>query len=189
MVLATMPAASLGAPASRDVSTLDDVDVRGKRVLRSRRSQRPDDATARSPTTRASTRRSPTLRWLHEHGARTIVLSHLGRPDGKPDPTLLAAPGRAGALRAARHRRSRSPTTASARRRARASRALHDGDVAAARERALSPRGRSATIRRSRDGSPTLGDLYVNDAFGTAHRAHASTEGVAHLLAQRRRAC
>ena len=34
----------------------------------------------------------PTLRWLHEHGAKTVILSHLGRPDGKPDPKFSLRP-------------------------------------------------------------------------------------------------
>ena len=123
----------------------------------------------------------PTLRWLHERGARTIVLSHLGRPDGKPDPEYSLRPvapalserlGLAGRL-CRRLRRATPPQRAVA--------ALHDGDIVLLENVRFHPeeeRNDPAFARAWRRS----GDVYVNDAFGTAHRAHASTEGVAHLL-------
>ncbi len=122
----------------------------------------------------------PTLRWLHERGARTIVLSHLGRPDGAPDPRLSLRPV-AQALSArlgipvafADDSVGDGAESAAA--------ALHDGDVLLlenVRFHAEEERNDPAFAQRL----ARLGDYYVNDAFATAHRAHASTEGLAHLL-------
>ena len=122
----------------------------------------------------------PTLRWLHERGARTIVLSHLGRPDGKPDPRLSLRPvaqalsDRLGiSVRFADDCVGDAARTPSPR--------CTTATCCCWRTSAFIPK-RSATIPRSQNNWRQLGDLYVNDAFATAHRAHASTEGVAHLL-------
>ena len=121
----------------------------------------------------------PTIRYLREHGARVVLLSHLGRPKGGPDPkySLRQIAARRGAC--ARRHRSNSST---------------DLDAGVAATRRL-PRGGVALVENTRfwPGEETndpalarqfaaLGDFYVNDAFGSAHRAHASTEAVAHLL-------
>jgi phosphoglycerate kinase len=100
----------------------------------------------------------PTLRWLLEHGAATIaVCSHLGRPKGA-DPALAIAPV------AARLRELEPDDRVHVLENTRfdAGETKNDADFA----------------RRLADGM----DLYVNDAFGSAHRAHSSTEAVAHLL-------
>ena len=141
----------------------------------------------KSPTTRASTRRLPTLRWLHERGARTIVLSHLGRPDGKPDPRAFAAAGGAGASPSASAFASRSPTTASARPRSGAVGGHARRRRAAARKRALSPR-RGAQRSGFRAQLAKLGDLYVNDAFATGASRARLDRGRRASAAQRRRA-
>jgi phosphoglycerate kinase len=121
-----------------------------------------------------------TLRWLHEHGAKTVILSHLGRPDGKPDPKYSLRPV---AVRLAQHLGTAvefvddciGPAAVAA------SRALPFGGFALfenvryhAEEEANDP-DFAAELAKS-------GDVYVNDAFGTAHRAHASTVGIADHL-------
>jgi phosphoglycerate kinase len=122
----------------------------------------------------------PTLRYLREHGAKTIVLSHLGRPDGKVDPAFSLAPvaaalsERLGVAVGFASDCVGAPATA-------AIDAMHDGDIVLlenVRFHAEEERNDPAFARQL----ASLGDLYVNDAFGTAHRAHASTEGIAHLL-------
>jgi phosphoglycerate kinase len=159
--------------------SIEDLDVRGKRVLVREDLNVPMEGRAIADYTRVDAA-IPTLKWLHEHGARTIVISHLGRPDGKPDPALSLRP-----LSTALSQRLDAPVVfvedsigESARR---AIAQLKDGDIALLENVRFHPeeeRNDPAFARRIAE----LGDLYVNDAFGTAHRAHASTEGVAHLL-------
>lgn len=122
----------------------------------------------------------PTLRLLRDAGARIAVLSHLGRPDGKPDPAYSLRPvaDRLAELLGA-------PVTFCAE---------TVGPVAEAVVAALDPGGvvvlentRFLPGETKNDGDlakqmAALGDLYVNDAFGTAHRAHASTAGVAEAM-------
>ena len=122
----------------------------------------------------------PTLRWLRERGAKTIVLSHLGRPDGKPDPKLSLRP----VARALSDRLDipvgfagdcvgEAAESAVAK--------LRDGDVLLL-ENVRFHAGEKRNDPAFAQQLAKLGDLYVNDAFATAHRAHASTEGIAHLL-------
>jgi phosphoglycerate kinase len=120
----------------------------------------------------------PTIKYLRDHGARVVLLSHLGRPKGGPEPKyslrqivrdverLIGAPVEF----------------------------IDDLEQGVAVTRRL-PRGGVALVENTRfwpgeeQNDPALakqlaalGDFYVNDAFGSAHRAHASTEAVAHLL-------
>ena len=122
----------------------------------------------------------PTIKYLRERGARVVLLSHLGRPKGGPDPkysmqpvvrelerllgapvTFLADPASEEAVTAARR--------------------LPRGGVAVGENTRFYP-GEEKNDRALAERFAALGDFYVNDAFGSAHRAHASTEGVARLL-------
>lgn len=122
----------------------------------------------------------PTIRYLREKGARVILLSHLGRPKGGPDPkfSLLPVVRPLEKLLGAPVSFLADPlseeTVTLTRRLPRGSVALGENTRFAAGEEDNDP----ALARRF----AALGDLYVNDAFGSAHRAHASTEAVAHLL-------
>ena len=122
----------------------------------------------------------PTLRLLHDRGARVIVLSHLGRPDGKPDPKLSLRP-----VAAALAQRLGMPVAFAADSVGPPARdavaKLKDGDVLVLENVRFHPGEEANDPAFARDLA-ALGDLYVNDAFGTAHRAHASTEALAHLL-------
>ena len=159
--------------------TLDDLDVRGKRVLVREDLNVPmkDGAVADSTRIDAAL---PTLRRLVQSGARTIVLSHLGRPDGTPNPKYSLAP-----VATALEARLATPVTfvsdcigPVAKE---AAHAMHDGDVVLL-ENVRFHSGEETDDPAFAKELASLGELYVNDAFGTAHRAHASTEGVAHLL-------
>lgn len=122
----------------------------------------------------------PTLRRLHRAHARTIILSHLGRPEGSPNARLSLRP-----VAQALAERLKLPV------------AFADdciGEVAHAAVEQLAPGGivlfenlRFHSGEEQNDigfarALAVNGDCYVNDAFGTAHRAHASTEAIAHLL-------
>lgn len=172
---------------------LTDLDVRGKRVL-----VREDLNVPMAPLDAVCPEHSrgargdeiidyarvdaaiPTLRWLHEHGARTIVLSHLGRPDGKPDPRLSLRPiaqALSDRLDTGVHFAGDCVGNVAEEAVAR----LRDGEVLLLENVRFHPeeeRNDPEFCKRL----ARLGDYYVNDAFATAHRAHASTEGVAHLL-------
>src|SRR5438477_749 len=120
----------------------------------------------------------PTIQYLRDKGARVVLLSHLGRPKGGPDPQyslkqivrdlerLLGAPVEF------------IPDPASG---VPATRRLPRGGVALVENTRFWP-GEEKNDPELAKVLAALGDLYVNDAFGSAHRAHASTEGVAHLL-------
>ncbi|HTU81907.1 MAG TPA: phosphoglycerate kinase [Candidatus Acidoferrales bacterium] len=160
-------------------TSLGDLDVRGKRVLVREDLNVPMNGTQIADATRIDAA-VPTLRWLHERGARAVVLSHLGRPDGKPNPKYSLRP----VAQALSDRLGTAVAFADdcvgpvARA---AVDALRDGDVLLLENVRFHP-GEEANDPQFAAQLAQLGDLYVNDAFGTAHRAHASTEGVAHLL-------
>jgi phosphoglycerate kinase len=120
----------------------------------------------------------PTIRYLRDKGARVVLLSHLGRPKNGPDPKLSLS-----LILKTLEKLLGAPVEF-----------IADPAGGAAATRRL-PRGGVALLENTRfwPGEETndpalarqfaeLGELYVNDAFGTAHRAHASTEAVAHLL-------
>ena len=122
----------------------------------------------------------PTTRWLLDHGARVILCSHLGRPKGKVNEAFRLAP-----VAARLTELLGQPVRAAGDvvgEKAQAAVASLEGGEAVLLENLRFELGEErndpAFARRLAD----LADLYVNDAFGAAHRAHASTEGVAHLL-------
>ena len=122
----------------------------------------------------------PTIRALQKAGARVVLCSHLGRPEGKPDPKYTLAPvaPRLAALLGAPvvfvpHVVGKDAESAVAR--------LGDGEVCLL-ENTRFDAGEEKNYAALAKSFARLGDLYVNDAFGAAHRAHASTEGVAQIL-------
>ena len=172
--MASKPAA--GAPAFR---TLDDANVRGKRVLVRVDLNVPMADGAISDLLRI-TRILPTLRELSGRGAKVILLSHFGRPKGEPDtkyslrtiaPALAHELGRPVAF-------AQDCLGAEAQD---AISALKDGDVLLL-ENVRFHKGETENDPAFVASLAALGDLYVNDAFSAAHRAHATTEGLAHAL-------
>jgi phosphoglycerate kinase len=122
----------------------------------------------------------PTIRFLRERGARVVLLSHLGRPKGAPDARYSLKPvARAlEALLGAPVAFIADPLSEGA---VTESRRLPRGGVALAENTRFHP-GEETNDPALAASFAALGDLYVGDAFGSAHRAHASTEGVAHHL-------
>lgn len=122
----------------------------------------------------------PTIQTLMKGGARVVLCSHLGRPKGKPEPKYSLKPVAARLSELLNKPVTFVPHTVGAEAEA-ATRSLKDGEVC------LLENTRFEAGEEKNDGALSaafarLGDLYVNDAFGAAHRAHASTEGVAKLL-------
>ena len=156
-----------------------DVDVAGCRVLVREDLNVPlkDGAISDDTRIRAAL---PTLRDLSERGARVVVMSHLGRPKGKPRPELSLRPvaERLGQLLGrpvgfAEDCVGDAAGTAVA--------GLQDGDVLLLENVRFHPGDEENDPEFARQLA-ALGDLYVNDAFAASHRAHASVVGVAGLL-------
>ncbi|HEV2740985.1 MAG TPA: phosphoglycerate kinase [Candidatus Elarobacter sp.] len=160
-------------------TSLRDAEVRGKRVLLREDLNVPTKDGAIADETRI-TAALPTLRWLREHGAKTVILSHLGRPDGKPDPKYSLRPvaTRLAELLGTDVRFVDDCVGDSA---VAASHAVPDGGFALFENVRFHPEEEANDPAFAQELARS-GDLYVNDAFGTAHRAHASTAGVAALL-------
>jgi phosphoglycerate kinase len=160
-------------------ASLRDVDVRGKRVLVREDLNVPmNDGTIADDT--RITAALPTLRWLHEHGAKTVILSHLGRPDGKRNPAFSLRPiaTRLSGLLGTHVGFIDDCIGAAC---VAASHALPDGGFVLFENVRFHPEEEADDPGFAR-ALAASGDLYVNDAFGTAHRAHASTVGVATYL-------
>ncbi len=122
----------------------------------------------------------PTIRYLLQKGARLVLVSHLGRPKGGPEPKYSMKPVHAKLERLLRQSVAWADDCVGPAAEA-ASRALGDGQVLLCENLRFHPEEEkndpafAAALAK-------LGDCYVNDAFGTAHRAHASTEGVTRHL-------
>ncbi len=159
-------------------ASVRDADVEGKRVLLRADLNVPlnDGEVADDTRIRASL---PTIELLRERGARIVLVSHLGRPKGA-DPSLSMAPVAKRLRELLGSEVKLAPAVV--------------GDEVEAMAEALEP-GEVLLLENSRfeegetkndpalvESLAALADVYVNDAFGTAHRAHATTEGVAHHL-------
>jgi phosphoglycerate kinase len=122
----------------------------------------------------------PTVRTLRERGASVVLVSHLGRPKGAPEEKYSLAPvGKRLAELLDGNVRFLAQTIGDEA--VAATRALGPGDVLLLENTRFLPGEEKNDDGLSRELA-RLGDFYVNDAFGTAHRANASTEGVAHHL-------
>jgi phosphoglycerate kinase len=121
----------------------------------------------------------PTIELLRERGASVVLVSHLGRPKG-PDPELSMAPvgERLGELLGAEVRQASAVVGEGV---AAMASELAAGEVLLLENSRFEP-GETKNDPALAEALAGLADIYVNDAFGSAHRAHATTEGVAHHL-------
>ncbi|HEY9228300.1 MAG TPA: phosphoglycerate kinase, partial [Gemmatimonadaceae bacterium] len=163
----------------KTIRDLSDADLRGKRALVRVDFNVPLDKGHVADDTRIKAA-LPTIKSLLDRGARVILLSHLGRPKGKPEQKYSLEPvaRRLGELLPGEHVVFVESTDTDE-----AIKETHDPKarvVLLENTRFLG--GEESNEERLSRGLALLGDLYVNDAFGSAHRAHASTEGVAHYL-------
>lgn len=157
-----------------------DIDVQGKRVLMRVDFNVPFDRNGKIADDSRITAALPTIKYLQEHDAKIILCTHLGRPDGKVVETMRLTPV---AAKLGEVLEQRIYTTDDC-----------VGPGVEAAVAALSPREvlllenvRFHAEEEANDEAfarrlASLADVYVNDAFGTAHRAHASTAGVAKFL-------
>jgi phosphoglycerate kinase len=160
-------------------STLDDIAPSGKRVLVRADLNVPVKNDKVTDATRIE-RLAPTIRQLADRRARVVVMSHFGRPNGKPDPAFSLHPlvkplSQAIGRPVAFAEDCVGPATQNI------VAQLKPGEVALLENLRFHPEEEANDMAFAKELA-ALGDLYVNDAFSAAHRAHASTEAIAHLL-------
>ena len=173
---------NFGEDKRNDVSnfkTLDDLDVKGKRVLVRADLNVPVAGGKVTDDTRI-VRQAPTIRELADKGAKVVILSHFDRPKGKVVPSMslqvLVEPLQKTIGRNVAFAEDCIGPKAQA-----AVAALKDGEVLLL-ENTRFHKGEEDNDPAMARELAALGDIFVNDAFSAAHRAHASTEGVARLL-------
>jgi phosphoglycerate kinase len=160
--------------------SIEDIDVKGKRVFCrvdfnvpiNDRGEISDDTRIRAAL--------PTIQYLLKQGARLVLASHLGRPKGKPDPAYSLAPVAAHLSKLLEKQVEMAPDSIGDEVQLLTGQ-LGNGAVLLLENVRFHP-GETANDPEFAAKLAELAELYVNDAFGTAHRAHASTEGVARLL-------
>lgn len=159
--------------------TVEDLDVKGKRVLvRCDFNVKIENGVITSDKRVVAS--LPTIRYLLDHGAKVILCSHLGRPKGQVDPQFSMAPV---AECLAKHlgmevKLAKDVVGESAQSLAAS---LKDGEVLLLENVRFEP-GETKNDPELSKKFAALADLYVNDAFGSCHRAHSSTAGVADYL-------
>ncbi len=160
------------------VRTLDEADVRGKRVLLRVDLNVPLEDGRVGDLTRIE-RVAPTIREIADKGGKVILLSHFGRPKG-PDPKQSLKPVAAAVSQVLRRPVAFAADCVGAEAEA-AVAALRPGDILCL-ENTRFHKGEENNDPDFVAALAALGDLWVNDAFSAAHRAHASTEGLGHRL-------
>lgn len=163
-----------------DIKTIEGVDVRGKRVLVRVDFNVPvkDGVVGDDTRIRAAL---PTISYLVEHGAKVILMSHLGRPAGEGyEEKFTLAPAAARLAELIEAPVVFASDTIGEDARAKVA-DLSEGSIVVLENLRFDKREKKNDPAFCEELA-SLADLYVNDAFGTAHRAHASTAGVAALL-------
>jgi phosphoglycerate kinase len=164
--------------------SIDQLDVHGKRVLVRVDFNVPmskDDAGAWIVVDDTRIVQAlPTIEQLRARGARLVLVSHLGRPEGRPEADLSLAPVVECLRELTGAHVTLAPEVVGPRATALA-RELKDGELLVLENVRFEP-GETINDPELARALAGLADVYVNDAFGAAHRAHASTAGVAHLL-------
>ncbi len=159
--------------------TLDSADVKGKRVLLRVDLNVPIENGRVTDLTRIE-RVAPTILEIADKGGKVILMAHLGRPKGKPDPAFTLKPVAAAVAEVVK-RPVAFATDCIGEPAAKAGAAMKNGDILCLEN--------TRFYKAEEKNEPEfvaelakLADIYVNDAFSAAHRAHASTEGITHFL-------
>lgn len=160
--------------------TIEDIDVRGKRVLVRVDFNVPMDENGNITDDRRIRAALPTIQYLIKNNAKVILMSHLGRPKGEFDLKYSLAPvaKRLSELLGQEVIMAKDVIGESAKN---AVASMKEGQVVLL-ENVRFHKEETKNDPEFAKALAQLGDIYVNDAFGSAHRAHASTEGVAHYL-------
>lgn len=162
--------------------TLKDYDYSGKKVLVRCDFNVPMDEGLNITDEIRITSSLPTINYLIEKGAKVVLMSHLGRPKGSPNPKYSLAPvaKRLSELLNKKVLFAADDLVVSDKVREMID-SLNNGDVALLENTRFRKEEEKNGERFAQDLA-SLGDLYVNDAFGTSHRAHASNVGVSNIL-------
>ncbi len=159
--------------------TVRDIDLKGKRVLMRVDFNVPvEDKVVKDDTRIAAA--LPTIQYVLEQGASVILMSHFGRPKDGPDPKYSLKPVAVRLAELLGKPVKMAPDVVGDEVEAMA-KALQPGDVMLLENTRFYP-GETKNAPDFVDKLAVLGDVYVNDAFGSAHRAHASTVGVAERM-------
>ena len=156
-----------------------DIDVQGKKVLVRVDFNVPIKDGVVQDDTRIKAA-MPTIQYLLDHGAAVILFSHLGRPKGGPDPKYSMKPV-ADYLAAMTGKTILFASDCVGAPANEAAAKLQPGDVLVLENTRFHPEEEKNNLELAQKMA-TLADIFVNDAFGSAHRAHSSTEGVARFL-------
>ena len=162
--------------------TVNDLDLKGKRVFCRVDFNVPIDENGNITDDTRVVAALPTIKHIIEAGGRLILASHLGRPKGKPDPKFSLAPVAPYLGKLLGQTVRMAPDCVGVQVSSMVGE-MSDGDVLLL-ENVRFHAGETNNDPDFSQQLANLADLYVNDAFGTAHRAHASTEGVARILDQ-----
>ncbi len=163
-----------------DKRTVSDVDVAGKTAIVRVDFNVPLDKQGHVTDATRIEAALPTIHYLLEHNARVVLMSHLGRPDGKVVESMRMAPVARELERLLGQPVKMAPDSVGPEVE-RLVRDLQPGEVLMLENLRFHPEEEANDPGFAKQLA-ALGDIYVNDAFGTAHRAHASTEGIAHYL-------
>ena len=159
--------------------SVEDIEVRGKRVL-CRCDFNVPTKEGKITSDKRIVAALPTINYLREHGAKVILCSHMGKPKGeyKPELSLKVVADRLSELLGVEVKMSKDVAGEDAKRLAAE---LKDGDVMLL-ENTRFVKGETKNDPELSKALADLADIFVNDAFGSAHRAHSSTAGVADYL-------
>ncbi|MBQ7875927.1 MAG: phosphoglycerate kinase [Clostridia bacterium] len=162
--------------------TLEDVEVRGKRVLVRCDFNVPLDAEGNITDENRIVGAMPTINYLVENGAKVILCSHMGKPKGEPVPSMSLAPvAKRLSEKLGKEVKFAADDTVVGENAKAAVAAMADGDVVLL-ENTRYRKEETKNVPEFSAELASLADVFVNDAFGTAHRAHCSNVGVAEHL-------
>ena len=160
--------------------TLRDFDLKGKKVLLRVDFNVPLNSNLQITNDKRIRETLPTINYLIEHGAKIIIVSHLGRPEGKVKPEFSLKPVAERLRELLKHPVILTDDVAGPET-FKYVRAMKDGDIVMMENVRFDP-GEEENDTEFAKKLASLADIYCNDAFGTMHRAHASTTKVAEFL-------